>query len=398
MNIKISLGAAIAFALVVAAAVFSITMDYAETKTNENLSALHEREAFYEKFSEVERKVRDSYYGEINEAAVLDATARGFLQGVDSSSVYYTAEEYLEMVEDETEDIATVGITAKRGAEGYLEITDVVVDSPAYISGIRENDLIIEMDGQTVSSENNSQLISGLDGPEGTKLTLTTRTQGEDRYHDLTRRIIETPTVSWRMEPETTTAYIRISAFDKNTGNQFTRALTTVQDEGATGLVLDLRGNTSTSFSSGIRVLNRIVPSGPLLNTVDKGGNIQELAYSDNMELTLPIAVIVNGETSGAAEMFAQVLVDYDKANTVGTTTAGHGVQTEIIRLSDGSAIELTVALYQSPVTQTTFHGEGLHPDYDVSIAGLDQESDWVKLAAEQDTQLQRALEVVSTA
>ena len=395
MNKKISLGAAITFALIIAAAVFSITMVYSRIETNKILNDIEGRKMLYTKFSEIDDKVNQKYYGDIDRKMREDSIARGYMQGLDDPyAKYYTAEEYALLSDTDLQDKASIGIDVRPSADGYLEITKVQLDSPAYTAGIRENSLIVEIDDVNVTSDNNEELAHKVTGSEGSKLTLMVRKDGNDQYYDLTLRILEDQTVTWKILDNTDIGYIRITSFDNNTSNQFNRALQEIQQAEGKFLIFDVRSNSSTDLGTAPRILDRLVPAGVLISTVNRNGEVQELEFSDANELNLPMVVLVNGQTAGMSEMFAQVLKDYGKAKIVGTTTAGRGVMLDTVRLSDGSALEFTVGLYQSP-SGVTLDGEGIKPDFDVSITGV-EDQDWEKLTPESDTQLIKAQEVVS--
>lgn len=395
MNKKISLGAAIAFALIVAAAVFSITMVHAQETINKDLSGLQERQQLFGKFSEITAEVQQRYYGEIDDKELQDSIAEGYLKGIgDPQATYYDVEAYSQLKKDEDSDHTGIGVQVKPSSDGFLTITDVYPDSPAYRVDVKSGSTIIDINGHALTESNNENLMGDLYGPDGEAVTLTVRTDGNDQFYDLICRIYIVPTVTWHMIENTDIAYIRLHAFDMNSSNQFNRTLKELQEQGAKSLIFDLRGTETSELSSSTRILDRIVPKGAIVSAVDRDNNVEILETSDSNELNMPMAVIVNSKTSGAAEIFAQVLMDYEKAKSVGTPTAGKGVQMETVPLSDGSAIKLTVALYRSP-SGKSFDGEGVQPDFEVQLTGV-EDSQWEVLTLEKDTQLSKAIEVVT--
>lgn len=397
MNKKISLGAAVAFALIVATAVFSLTMVFSQKLTNEALVSLQAREVEYDKFSAIEREVRLRYYGEIDEQKLQDSIAKGFLGGIgDVHAQYYTAEEFAKISAENINDTANLGMVVQPSADGYLEVVEVYNESPAEIANIKVGSLIYEINGQAVSSENAEQKMKELNGPEGSQISIRVRYEGEENGHDLFRRVVVVPTVYWEMIEDTTIAYVRIVDFQESTANQFSRALKEMQDKGASSIIFDVRSNENYEIENAYRILDRLVPAGPLVFAKYNNGKAQEMQTSDSTEITWPMAVVVNSKTAGTGEVFAQVLKDYNKSSTVGTITAGMGVRLETVPMPDGSAIKLTVAKYETP-SGVSFDGEGITPDFDVAIAGVEDDQ-WQHISKEMDTQLAKAIEVVSSA
>jgi len=393
MNKRISLGAAIAFVFIVAAATFSMTMIYSQRSFNERVSNLKQREVTYDKFTELDRVVRDHYYGVINEAQLLDAVAQGYIQGIgDKYARYIPVDEFARMNnQDDQAENAGIGAVVEAGPDGYLFVVEVYPDSPAYAAGMQEGDLIVKIDDTDLTVENAEYQLGHIYGVQGTRIILTTRRGGEEYIMDITRRAVVPPTVYSHIIEGTETAYIQIKEFASGTSDQFNRELDRMLSAGARSIIFDLRDNKGGVIRQATRMLDRLVPPGILYTSQRKDGTVEEVR-SDGNAIDLPMAVLINQNTASAAELFAVVLKDYDRARLVGNTTAGKGVVQEIIRLTDGSAVELTTAYYHPPIS-LNFDGEGITPDFEViadeGVMILDDES---------DMQLQKAMEVVTTA
>ena len=390
MNKRVPLGAAVALLFIVAAATFSITMIYSQRTFNERVNNLKQREDVYDKFTEIDRQVRENYIDNINQQTLMDSVAQGYIQGIgDKYARYITAEEYARMTAtpEEGESVG-IGIVANISPEGFLYVEEVYPDSPAETAGMKAGDLIVRLDEANLTTENALTQISNLYGMQGTRIALLVRRGGEEFSLDMTRRTVVVPTVYARMIPDTAIAYMRIKEFTANTSDQFNRELDRMLSSGAKSLIFDVRDNKGGVLRQATRILDRIVPAGIIYSAQRKNGNIQEVR-SDGNAIDLPIVVVTNGGTTSAAELFTQVLKDYEKATTVGTLTAGKGVMQDIVQLSDGSAIELTVAYYNPPVSEN-YNGIGLAPDFEVTMEG-----DWIRMDFETDSQLKKAMEVV---
>lgn len=391
MNRKIPLGASIAFMLIVAAATFSATMTFAQSYFNQKATDLERSREMYLKFTEVDSTVRENYSGTINEEQLMDSVARGYIAGLgDKYASYLSAEEYKRLLQSREGEDVGIGVVAEISADGYLSVLEVYPDSPAQLAGIVAGDDIIKIGEVNLSSENVGQAAGMLQGEAGTKISLIVRKDGTEDVSipDLTRRAIAVPSVYARMIPDTKVGYMLIKQFNNHTADQFNRELNKLVEAGAVCLVFDVRDNKGVSITPSVRVLDKLVPAGTVYSLGYKDGTVEESAVSDANEINLPMVVLVNGGTSSAAELFAQNLKDFGKASIVGQTTAGKGVMLNRLKLSDGSAVELTVATLL-PRSGVTFDGVGVKPDYDILPEG-----DWTEQDELSDPQLKKAIEL----
>lgn len=355
MNKRVSLGAALAALLMVAAVTFSMTWIYARNTFNQRVTDLTEREQMFEKFAEINKHVRNNFYGSINNTLLMDNVARGYMEGIDDKySTYITAEEYKKRTQSEEEYVGIGAVIEQAPDDFYLVVTEVYPDSPAQVAGIEAGDLIVKIDDTDLTRENSRQMLESIVGPQGSRITMVTRRGSEERpLVEMTRRAITIPTVEAHMmeqasPDEPLVGYIRIMEFGERTYDQFNRELQRLMDAGAQSLIFDVRDNSGGVMRSATRILDKLLPDGVLLSALHKDGTVEVQATSDANAINLPMTVLVNGGSESAAELFAQVIRDYEKGHIVGAVTAGKGVMQSTIRLSDGSAIELTVALYQT--------------------------------------------------
>lgn len=394
MNFKISAGAALALLLVVAMAVFSITMKFATDRFNTRVSDLRSREAVLDKYAEINRLVRNYYYTDFNEPLMLDSLARGYIEGIgDKYSRYLTADEYKRLTQDSTGDNVDIGAVVEVSADDfYLLVKEVYPDSPAEVAGIQAGDLIINIDETDLTRENSRQMLESLQGPAGSKITVITRRGTTDSAPtEMTRRAVAVPTVLYsRLLEDSSVGYVHIKEFGERTYDQFNRELIRLIELNATSLVIDLRDNQSDNLNSATRILDKLLPDGVLVSAVYKDGRTEVLRTSDANQIDLPIVVLTNANTAGISEVFAQAIKDFERGRTVGTTTAGKGVMQTTLKLEDGSAIQLSVATY---VTQSglSFNAVGVKSDFEVAM-----DTDWTKLvlAEAADPQLAKAKEV----
>ncbi|MDR2908670.1 MAG: hypothetical protein LBU86_02135 [Oscillospiraceae bacterium] len=398
MNKRVSLGFTLALMILVATLTFTATFDYVSGLVDDRVNNLRERESTQDKLSEIDREVRANYSGAIDETALLDSLARGYLSGIgDSYAAYYDARTY-ERRRRQEGSAADIGALIESGADGYLHVVEIYPESPAQSAGMLAGDLIVKMDDIDVTAENSAQMLSNISGEAATVVTLTVRSGNTDRVVELQRRVVATPVVYSKLL-ENNVGYIWIKQFNRDTQDQFKRERDRLVAAGALSIIFDVRDNSGESLEQTCRILDMLVPAGPIVSWVDKNGNVEVKFASDGYEINLPTVVLINENTASGAELFAQVLRDYDKARIVGVTSVGKGVAQEEIPLSDGSAILITVATLLTP-GEVVFHEIGVRPDYEVTAenwAGMTQSrlsmdaADFVAF----DAQLKKAAEVV---
>ena len=239
-----------------------------------------------EKKLEAIEEVIDEYYYK-DEDIDADAMTEGMYAGMvnalgDPYSVYYTEEEWNDMMQE------TAGIYYGIGAylmidpnTGLGKISGVIEGTPAEEAGLRADDLIYLVEGESTMGMELSEIVSRVKGEEGTKVHLTIYREGETDYLeiDVERRQIEAPTVKYEML-DNKIGYIQISEFDDVTTDQFTEALAVIKGSGAKGLVIDLRGNPGGSLNVVVDIARQILPKGLIVYTEDKYGERDEYTLS----------------------------------------------------------------------------------------------------------------------
>ena len=391
MNKKIPLGGALAMMLLVAAVTFNITFDFVNSHVNDRMIDLREREEALEKFSMLNRYVRANFNGVIDEVYLMDSVARGFLAGIgDPHAVYHDARAFENILRAQGSPAAGIGAALRAAPEshGYIYVDEVFVDSPALAAGIQPGDLIIRVDEVDLNPANSLAMLEALSGEQGTSVLLTIRSENMDREESLIRRIVPVPSVHAQILDGTQTGYIIIHEFNQHTPDHFRRERDRLISDGVQSLIFDVRDTAGGELSYLARTLDQLIPAGIIISARSGYDNDEVMFTGSGPGLDMPMVVIQNEGTSGAAEMFGQVLMDYGRAHTVGTQSAGVGVMQELIPLVDGSAIEITVAHLVSPAG-VMFDGVGVSPNYSVSF-----DEDWRGLGVAFDPQLRRGLEL----
>lgn len=412
MGKKLSMGAAVALAGITAAITVSLTYVYAMNSFNEKVADVNERQAMYTKLSEIDQKARQDYIGQIDEAKLTDGICAGYVAGLgDLQAKYMSAEKYKTYQSGTAGKNVGVGVKTVMDEDGNMEVIQVMPNSPAEQSGIRKGDTIVSMDGKEIVRITYGDALNKLDGTAGTTVTFGIyrapqpaegvaegsaeasglETQGETLEITVTRaEYTKQSIVSSVINGNV--GYLKISEFNDGSVEQFNSALSSLNKQNIVGLVIDLRNNSGGSVEAMASMLDTLLPAGNLVTTQDKSGKTTVEYTSKANEIALPISVIANDTTFGAAEIFAADIKEFKKGVIVGQTTAGYGTKDEVIPLSDGSAVTLSVANYLTP-SGAVFNRVGISADISASLTG--EQADLLardQLATVDDAQLQAAV------
>ena len=398
MSKKVNLAVAATVTLIAMAVTFSITMVVSQEMFNDTVQDVKNRERMYNKLSEIDRYVRNNAYGDINEDTLNDRIAAGYMLGIDDPYArYYSAAAYSEQVGVESGRLMNIGVSVvKDASSGYARILRVYDNSPADENGLAAGGFITAIDGTSARPLADTAAInSALLGEAGSAVSIDYLTPDrQEQSYEITRANYTTTTVYPQLTADGV-GYIRVDAFSANTGVEFRTAVQSMQDQGATALLFDLRDNTGENLNAALIAADACVPAGLIAQSQAKDGTTEDLRVSDDNEVTLPMVCLVNGNTSGGAELFANALRKMSGATIVGTTTAGMGVLLgDPQSFSDGSAAVITVGLLLDN-EGATWNEVGLTPDIEAALTA-DEQSSYYDFTIDTDPQIRRALNAVA--
>lgn len=354
------------------------------------------QEDYHEKLDEIVALLNEVYVDGYDTDKLGDYLAQAAVAATgDRWSYYVSAEDYDAFVESNENAYVGIGVTVESSddlTDGVL-ITKVTPISPAEEAGIEADDRIYAVEGETVESLGLDETKNRIRGEEGTEVTLTIL-RGEKKFDVTVKRAsVEVEVVKYSML-DGSIGYIKINNFEANSADRTIEAIDALRGQGAKALVFDLRFNPGGRKDELVRVLDALLPEGPLFRSVDYKGN-ESVDYSDADCVELPMAVLVNGDSYSAAEFFAAALQEYDWATVVGTKTCGKANYQQTFRLSDGSAVAVSTGHYQTP-HGVTLANVGVTPD---EIVEVDNKT-YLELykeavAVKDDAQLQAAIKAV---
>ncbi len=263
-----------------------------------------------------------------------------------------------------------IGALLNVNAEGNPVILAPMDNSPAQRAGLHPGDIILEVNGQDVSHASLNDVVQKVIGPAGTNVTLTLRDPKTNvvRKVTITRAKIIVQNVTWQMLPGTKIAHVRVAEFSNNVTKDLVNALQQAKDQGAKGILLDMRNNPGGLLNEAIGVTSQFVGSGNVLQTKDAQGNVSNIAIEKGGIATdIPMVVLINGGTASAAEITAGAIQDYSRATLIGEKTFGTGTVLNQFRLPDGSAMLLATEMWLTPKGRVIWH-QGISPDVTVPL------------------------------
>lgn len=395
MNRKISVGMMVTIVILAMTVTFSMTMLLAMRLFDSTVSSVKEKESMYNKISEVDRYVRANDYYNIDETLLYDCLTAGYLLGAgDPYARYYTATSYTELMKIQEGTLMGIGVELAKDQTGYAKVLKVYDDSPAQEAGIQVGDYLTAIGGEEVKAMYTVDTVhTRLRGEAGTVVSVTwLDAAAAEHSADLTHYGYRTTSVDQTLL-QGNVGYIHIRQFDSTTVSELDYAVRTLRNAGAASLVFDLRDNGGGVLEDALNCIDLLCPEGTLAYAEDKSGKRTLLGSSDAENLVeLPMVCIVNKRTASAAELFAASLRSLSGARLVGETTQGKGtIQSSPQRLSDGSALVVTVAKLLDGQGES-FDGTGLTVDVERPLTA-EEEVIFYDFTPETDPQILRAVQ-----
>lgn len=352
-------------------------------------------DSFVQKAKYIEETVKESYTGDIDDDQMEEYMYKGMMASLgDPYSAYYTSEEYEELTTETTGSYEGIGVVMQQDVNtGEVKVVRCYEGAPGEKAGLLPEDVLVEVNGESVSGMELSEVVDKVKNSQDQVAHLTIAREGESEYLEIDVHLEEVniPVVQSEML-EDNIGYIALYEFTEQTEPQYMEAFEALKDQGMERLIIDVRNNPGGLLTSVCDILEDILPEGLIVYTEDKNGEREEYTCAGENELDIPLAVLVNGNSASASEIFAGAIQDYSKGTIVGTTTFGKGIVQSLIPFNDGSAIKTTTAKYYTP-SGKCIHGTGIQPDVEVELSeGLEQET---SISHEEDNQLQKAIEVV---
>ena len=339
--------------------------------------------------------VQREYYREVDAEALETAAIDGMLAALgDPYTFYYTDEAYAAMNEETTGHYVGVGMLVGETADGDLRVLRVFRGSPAEKAGIEAGDALLAIDGASVGGDapmSLSEASALLKGEGETPVEVEVERGGETLSFTLERGEVSINYVEYSIL-EGDVGYLSIYQFTGDDVEGVKEAISAFQQAGVSALVVDVRSNPGGLLTDVVDICDMLLPEGLIVYTEDRSGAREEF-YADGEYWDVPMAVLVNGDSASASEIFAAAVQDTGRGIVVGEVTYGKGVVQTLHAFPEGDGMQLTTATYYTP-SGASIHGQGVTPDIEVALAA-DASVIYHAPDAASDAQLAAALEAL---
>ena len=341
------------------------------------------------------REIIDKYYlGEVDENKLEEGAIKGYIEGLgDPYTEYISKEDMEDYLNDTMGNFVGIGIyMVKNTTYDKIQVLSTIKDGPAEKAGIQAGDLIVSVDGIAYTASDMTTAANNIKGEAGTKVNVEIQRENQIIKHELTREKVKVNPVEGKVL-ENNIGYIQFSSFDETTAEDFKNKFEELNRKGIKSLIIDLRNNGGGIVDQALEIADYITDKDSvLLYEVDKNDKETVKKAQNDPIINMPIVILTNENTASASEILAGALKDLGKAKTVGTTTYGKGVIQQILRLSDGSGLKITIEEYQTP-NRNKINKVGIEPDEKVELP--DTVTNIFNVKENEDTQLQKAIEML---
>lgn len=324
------------------------------------------------RFSQVLDLVERHYVKDITQTDLVNGAVKGMLQGLDPHSTFMNADEYKDMQETTSGEFFGVGIEIAM-ENGQVVVVTPIEDTPAFRAGIQSGDVILSINNQATQELSLQEVVSKIRGPKGTEVELTIL-HSNDKSPQVLRIIRDAiPLISVKSKKlEDGYYWIRLTRFSERTTDELYDAIKNANKDskasnGLKGIILDLRNNPGGLLDQAVSVSDVFLESGTIVSIKGRKENTERIyeAKKQPTDVKVPVVVLINAGSASASEIVAGALRDQKRALILGERSFGKGSVQNIIPLSDGSGLKLTVALYYTP-NGSSIQAEGIVPDLEV--------------------------------
>lgn len=322
--------------------------------------------------AEAAEAIEGSYYRPVGEQELGNASLQGMVRELrrrhgDRFTEYFSPESlesFNQQIEGRFSGVGLSVVPVKKG----LRVAQVFPRSPAEEAGIEVGDTVVSVEGESIAGQSSTEATKRIKGPEGSEVTLGVRDgeSGKVRELTMTRAEVTLPNVSGKVEKVggTELGYVRLLSFSEGAHALLGNAVERVEEEGAEGIVLDLRHNPGGLLEEAVRCASLFLPEDEVVVSTDsrtQGRSVHKTG--DGRVTSLPVVVLIDRGTASAAEILAAALADDGGAEVIGTRSYGKGVFQEERALANGGALKLTVGEYFTPEGVNLAENHGIHPD-----------------------------------
>lgn len=330
--------------------------------------------------------INDEYVDKVSKDKLVEGAINGMLDSLGDDYTRHFKPKDFQHINEVTEGrFEGVGMTLEE-VDGILSIISVIENAPAAVAGLKAKDKILEINGKTTKDMPIDAAVSQIKGKSGTEVTLRISRDGAEPFNVTMKRAeIRIPNIQSQMIGDV--GYIRlIHSFDSSAGEEVRAEMKKLKDQGARGIIFDLRGNPGGLLMSGVDVSSAFIDKGIIVSIKEKKGAERKYTAVGKADKDVPLIVLVDKGSASASEIVAGAIQDYERGPVIGDQTFGKGSVQTVMDLSDGSGLIITTAKYFTPKGRS-ISKVGVTPD--IKIAQPEGEG-------QPDVQLEKAKEVMA--
>lgn len=372
--------------------IFGIIVGYILTYTSTPIKAI-KSDPNLEEIISAYNTLKNNYYDDVDEVSLADNAIKGMVGSLNDTYSSFmdnkTAESFNESVDGY---FVGIGVTIMY-SDGYNQIIKVDDSGPGDKAGLKVNDIILSVDGNSVKGVYGEELTSLIKGKSGSKVKIMIKRGNVTKTVTVKRGIIEIENVTSHLLEENgkKIGYINVAVFASNTFKQFRKNLSRMEKKNAEALIIDLRDNPGGHLSQTRDILSMFFNKKTVLYELQNKNKVYKIYSSSNDTRNYPIVILVNGNSASASEVMASCFNDnYKNATIVGTKTYGKGTVQQTVKLSSGTSFKYTTEKWLTSKGKTV-DGVGINPDINIE---LDQ-SYYSNPTYENDLQVKKAVEIL---
>ena len=341
------------------------------------------------KFIDTYDTITSNYYGDLSKEQLIDNAISSMLASIGDSYTTYSdidsTNDFNESIEGTYEGI---GCTVTTDENGNILVASIFEDGPAAEAGLKENDIIIKVDGEDYTQKTSSDVAEYVKNSTNSTIKITIIRDNKEKELTIKRSKIEVPTVTSKTfdQNDTKIGYINISIFSSVTTKQFEEALDKLEDDNIEALIIDVRDNNGGYLSSVTDIASMFLTKNKIIYQLQNEDETEKIKDTTNEHREYPITVLINKNSASASEILASAIQESYGGEVVGVNSYGKGTVQKTKTLSDGSMIKYTIEKWLTP-TGKWIDEKGVTPTQYVEL----------DLTIDYDNQLQTALEITQS-
>ena len=347
----------------------------------------------FEPLYEAYDHIKNEYYKNIDTTTLVDGAIDGMLNSIgDKHTMYFDKESKKELEQELSGTYYGIGAEIQFNSDKTVSIRKIFNDSPAAKAGLKVNDIFVSIDGKSTDGKNASDVANMLKSSTVKKSTVVVKRNGEEKSYNIEKENITLFSVSSNMinSDNKKIGYISVSLFGQKTYSQFYNALSDLEKENMSSLIIDLRGNSGGYLTTVTQMLSIFMDKDTVIYKMKTKNKIVDYNSLMAGKKDYKVVILVDENSASASEIMASSMKEKYRAILVGKTTYGKGTVQSTANLSDGTMIKYTIQEWLTP-NGNSINGKGIKPDYEVDLSEEYKNNP----TNDNDNQLQKAIEIL---